>query len=166
MAGPSRSVERVRSALASLGLSGAEIVELDASTRTAVEAAAVVGCELGAIVKSLVFRAGSAEVSSAAAVLALVSGDRRADEALVAAAAGAPSVGRADADFVRAATSFAIGGVAPVGHPAPLRTVMDEDLLRFDVVWAAAGSPYAVFGVAPVELARAIGVTPARIAAA
>jgi prolyl-tRNA editing enzyme YbaK/EbsC (Cys-tRNA(Pro) deacylase) len=157
----SRSVERVRSALQSLGLAGVEIVSLDASTRTAVEAAAVVGCELGAIVKSLVFAS-----SSSAAVLALVSGDRRADEALVAAAAGEPSVGRADADFVRATTGFAIGGVAPVGHPSPLLTVMDEDLLRFDVVWAAAGSPYAVFGVAPAELARAIGVTPARIAAA
>jgi prolyl-tRNA editing enzyme YbaK/EbsC (Cys-tRNA(Pro) deacylase) len=156
-----RSVTRVADALRALGLD-AEIVELDASTRTAVEAAAAVGCELGAIVKSLVFRA--APDSPGEAILALVSGDRRASESLVAAAAGTPSVTRADADFVRAATSYAIGGVAPVGHPSPLVTVMDEGLLRFDTVWAAAGSPFAVFGIAPRELARAIGVEPARIA--
>ena len=157
-----RAARRVADALQALGLQGVEIVTLDASTRTAVEAAAVVGCELGAIVKSLVFRGAD----SGGAVLALVSGDRRADEASVAAAAGEGAIARADADFVRAATGFAIGGVAPVGHPSPLRTVMDEDLLRFEVVWAAAGSPFAVFGVAPGDLARAIGVTPARIAAA
>jgi prolyl-tRNA editing enzyme YbaK/EbsC (Cys-tRNA(Pro) deacylase) len=152
----------VGDALRAVGLPDVEIVTLDASTRTAVEAAAVVGCELGAIVKSLVFRGAD----SGEAVLALVSGDRRADEAAVAAAAGEAAVARARANFVRAATGFAIGGVAPVGHPSPLRTVMDEDLLRFEVVWAAAGSPFAVFGVAPGDLARAVGVTPGRIAVA
>jgi prolyl-tRNA editing enzyme YbaK/EbsC (Cys-tRNA(Pro) deacylase) len=124
--------------------------ELDASTRTAPEAAAAVGCELGAIVKSLVFRG----MGSGDAVLVLVSGDNRADEARVADAAGEP-VGRADADFVRAATGYAIGGVPPVGHPAPLRTLVDADLLRFSEVWAAAGTPRAVFPVAPDALVGA-----------
>ena len=160
--GSSGSVGRVASALRELGLGDVEIVSLDDSTRTAVEAAAVVGCELGAIVKSLVFRASG----SSDAVVALVSGDRRADEGLVAAAAGVEAVERADAAFVRAATGFAIGGVAPVGHPSPLLTVMDEGLERFGTVWAAAGSPYAVFGVAPPALARAVGVVPARITTA
>ena len=126
--------------------------ELDASTRTAPEAAAAVGCELGAIVKSLVFRG----TGSGDAVLVLVSGDNRADEARVADAAGEP-VGRADADFVRAATGYAIGGVPPVGHPAPLRTLVDADLLRFAEVWAAAGTPRAVFPVAPDALVGATG---------
>jgi prolyl-tRNA editing enzyme YbaK/EbsC (Cys-tRNA(Pro) deacylase) len=133
--------------------------ELDASTRTAPEAAAAVGCELGAIVKSLVFRGAE----SGEAVLVLVAGDNRADEERVAAVVGEP-VGRADADFVRAATGYAIGGVAPVGHPAPLRTVLDEDLMRFAEVWAAAGTPRAVFGVAPGALAAAVGVVPAAVA--
>jgi prolyl-tRNA editing enzyme YbaK/EbsC (Cys-tRNA(Pro) deacylase) len=124
--------------------------ELDASTRTATEAAAAVGCELGAIVKSLVFRGER----SRAAVLVLVSGDNRADEARVAAVVGEP-VGRADAEWVRAATGYAIGGIPPVGHPAPVRTIVDEDLLRFEIVWAAAGTPRAVFPAEPRALARA-----------
>jgi prolyl-tRNA editing enzyme YbaK/EbsC (Cys-tRNA(Pro) deacylase) len=157
-----RGPRRVASALRELGLEPAAdgVRELDASTRTAAEAAAALGCELGAIVKSLVFRG----TSSGEAVLALVSGDRRASEPLVSELVGEP-VGRADADFVRAATGFAIGGVPPVGHVAALRTVMDADLLRFAVVWAAAGSPRAVFPVAPGELAAALGVAPAPIAA-
>jgi prolyl-tRNA editing enzyme YbaK/EbsC (Cys-tRNA(Pro) deacylase) len=154
-----RSARRVQAALRALGLPG-DVRELDDSTRTAVEAAASVGCELGAIVKSLVF-VGAA---SGEPVLALVSGDNRADEERIAAVLG-EAVGRADAAFVRAATGFAIGGVAPVGHPAPLRTVVDEDLLRFATVWAAAGTPRAVFGVAPHELFAAIGAEPAAIAA-
>jgi prolyl-tRNA editing enzyme YbaK/EbsC (Cys-tRNA(Pro) deacylase) len=120
------------------------------SARTAPEAAAAVGVEVGAIVKSLVFRCGDE------AVLALVSGANRADEARLGEAFGAP-VGRADAGFARAATGFSIGGVPPFGHPAPLRTVVDEDLLAFEVVWAAAGTPHAVFPIAPDELARLAG---------
>jgi prolyl-tRNA editing enzyme YbaK/EbsC (Cys-tRNA(Pro) deacylase) len=153
-----RSARRVQAALRALGLPG-DVRELDDSTRTAVEAAASVGCELGAIVKSLVF-VGAA---SGEPVLALVSGDNRADEERIAAVLG-EAVGRADAAFVRAATGFAIGGVAPVGHPRPLRTAMDAGLLRFDVVWAAAGHPKAVFPVAPGELARALGVEPVELA--
>jgi prolyl-tRNA editing enzyme YbaK/EbsC (Cys-tRNA(Pro) deacylase) len=149
----------VQEALRALGLRADDVRELEDSTRTAPEAAAAVGCELGAIVKSLVFRGSS----SGEPVLVLVSGDRRAVEASVAEAAGEP-IERADADFVRAATGYAIGGVPPVGHPAPLRTLMDEGLLRFDVVWAAAGTPRTVFPVAPGELARVVGAEPAAIA--
>jgi prolyl-tRNA editing enzyme YbaK/EbsC (Cys-tRNA(Pro) deacylase) len=138
-------------------------VEVDArvlpdSTRTAPEAAAAVGCEVGAIVKSLVFRVGDE------AVLALVSGGNRADESLLEAGFGA-AVERADADFVRAATGYSIGGVPPIGHPRPLRTLVDEDLLRFPVVWGAAGTPRSVFPIAPDELARLARGTVVRLAA-
>jgi prolyl-tRNA editing enzyme YbaK/EbsC (Cys-tRNA(Pro) deacylase) len=141
----------VQEALRALGLPG-DVRELDASTRTAPEAAAAVGCPLGAIVKSLVFRGAD----GGEPLLVLVSGDNRADEARVEAAAGF-AIGRADADFVRATTGYAIGGVPPVGHPSPLRTLMDEDLLRFGEVWAAAGTPRAVFPVEPDALRRASG---------
>jgi prolyl-tRNA editing enzyme YbaK/EbsC (Cys-tRNA(Pro) deacylase) len=132
--------------------------ELPDSTRTAPEAAAAVGCEVGAIVKSLVFRVGEE------AVLALVSGGNRADESLLEAGFGA-AVERADADFVRAATGYSIGGVPPIGHSRPLRTLVDEDLLRFPVVWGAAGTPRSVFPIAPDELARLAGGTVVRLAA-
>jgi prolyl-tRNA editing enzyme YbaK/EbsC (Cys-tRNA(Pro) deacylase) len=113
---------------------------------------------VGAIVKSLVFRCGDE------AVLALVSGANRADEARLEAEFGAP-VGRADAEFARAATGFSIGGVPPLGHPAPLRTLVDEDLLGHEVVWAAAGTPHAVFPIEPAELARLAGGRVVRLAA-
>jgi prolyl-tRNA editing enzyme YbaK/EbsC (Cys-tRNA(Pro) deacylase) len=132
--------------------------ELPDSTRTAPEAAAAVGCEVGAIVKSLVFRIGDE------AVLALVSGSNRADEALLEAGFGAP-VERADADFVRAATGYSIGGVPPIGHPRPLRTLVDEDLLRHPVVWGAAGTPRSVFPMEPQELARLTGGEVGKLAA-
>jgi prolyl-tRNA editing enzyme YbaK/EbsC (Cys-tRNA(Pro) deacylase) len=132
--------------------------ELPDSTRTAPEAATAVGCEVGAIVKSLVFRIGDE------AVLALVSGSNRADEALLEAGFGAP-VDRADADFVRAATGYSIGGVPPIGHPRPLRTLVDEDLLRHPVVWGAAGTPRSVFPMEPHELARLTGGSVVRLAA-
>jgi prolyl-tRNA editing enzyme YbaK/EbsC (Cys-tRNA(Pro) deacylase) len=132
--------------------------ELPDSTRTAPEAAAAVGCEVGAIVKSLVFRIGDE------AVLALVSGSNRADEALLEAGFGAP-VERADADFVRAATGYSIGGVPPIGHPRPLRTLVDEDLLRHPVVWGAAGTPRSVFAMEPQELARLTGGEVVKLAA-
>jgi prolyl-tRNA editing enzyme YbaK/EbsC (Cys-tRNA(Pro) deacylase) len=151
-----RSARRVQAALHSLGLD-VEVVELDDSTRTAPEAAAAVGCELGAIVKSLVFRGAE----SGEPVLVMVSGDRRADETALADALGEP-VARADADWVREKTGYAIGGVPPVGHPAPVRTLMDQDLMRFDTVWAAAGTPRTVFPIAPAELARVTGAAPAR----
>jgi prolyl-tRNA editing enzyme YbaK/EbsC (Cys-tRNA(Pro) deacylase) len=149
-----RSARRVQAALHELGLD-AEVVELADSTRTAPEAAAAVGCELGAIVKSLVFRGAE----SGEPVIALVSGDRRADEAALARALGEP-VERADADWVREVTGYAIGGVPPVGHPALVRTLMDDGLERFEVVWAAAGTPRTVFPIAPGELARVTSARP------
>jgi len=152
-----RSARRFQAALAEAGID-AEVRELPDSTRTAPEAAAAVGCELGAIVKSLVFRAGEAPL------VALVSGDRRADEERLAALAGVP-LARADAEFVRAATGYAIGGVPPLGHPVTHPTLMDEGLWRFDVVWAAAGTPRCVFPIAPGRLAAALGVEPAAFTA-
>jgi len=144
-------VERVREALAAGGLS-AEVREMPASTRTAPDAAAAVGCTVAQIVKSLVFRGAT----SGRPLLALVSGKNRADEAKLAAHFGEPIL-RADADFVRERTGFAIGGVAPLGHAEPLIPLVDRDLMAFDVVWAAAGAPNAVFPVAPDDLVRVTG---------
>jgi prolyl-tRNA editing enzyme YbaK/EbsC (Cys-tRNA(Pro) deacylase) len=154
----SRSSRRVRDALLALDLP-ADIHRLADSTRTAPEAAAAVGCELGAIVKSLVMRG----TESGDPVLALVSGANRADETRLAEAFGEP-IERPDAAYVREVTGYAIGGIPPIGHPAPLRTILDEDLLRFDVVWAAAGNPHAVFPIAPAALARATGAQVTRLA--
>ncbi len=144
-------VERVRAALAERGL-GCEVMELARSTRTAQEAAAAVGCEVAQIVKSLVFRGAG----SGRPVLALVSGASRASEVRLAELAGEP-VTRADPAFVRERTGFAIGGVAPLGHLTPPVVFIDRQLLAFEVVWAAAGSPNAVFEVAPAELERVTG---------
>jgi prolyl-tRNA editing enzyme YbaK/EbsC (Cys-tRNA(Pro) deacylase) len=159
MSGLPRSARRVAAALERAGLP-ARVVELPDSARTAPEAAAAVGVEQGAIVKSLVFRGAD----SGDALLALVSGDRRASEAALAALWG-ERVARPDAAFVREATGYAIGGIPPLGHPAPLRTVMDEGLWRFAEVWAAAGTPHCVFPVAPAALAAALGLAPAAITA-
>ena len=144
-----RSARRVQAALIELDLP-ADILRLDDSTRTAPEAAAAVGCEQGAIVKSLVMRG----VSSGEPVLVLVSGTNRADVALIEAAFGEP-VERPDAAYVREITGYSIGGIPPVGHPRILPTLLDEDLLRFETVWAAAGHPHAVFPIAPAVLADA-----------
>jgi len=114
-------------------------------TRTATEAARAVGCELGQIVKSLVFVAGGSPV------VVLVSGANRLDEAKLAAIAGSP-VTKADAETARAATGFAIGGVPPFGHATDVRVFMDEELLDFAQVWAAAGRPDSVFEIEPGRL--------------
>jgi prolyl-tRNA editing enzyme YbaK/EbsC (Cys-tRNA(Pro) deacylase) len=148
-----RSARGVQAALLAAGID-AEVRELPDSTRTAPEAAAAVGCALGAIVKSLVFRAGDR------AVVALVSGDRRADERRLGELAGAP-LARADADFVRAATGYAIGGVPPAGHVTPVETLVDEDLMALPELWAAAGTPRTVFPLTPDEL---VAMTNGRIA--
>jgi prolyl-tRNA editing enzyme YbaK/EbsC (Cys-tRNA(Pro) deacylase) len=153
-----RGARRVRTALLELGLPG-DIHRLADSTRTAPEAAAAVGCELGAIVKSLVMRG----VRTKEPLLVLVSGDNRADVELIEAAVDEP-VERPDAGYVREVTGYAIGGIPPVGHPDPVRTLMDEDLLRFETVWAAAGHPHAVFPIAPAALARAAGARVLRLA--
>ena len=144
----SPSAARVQSALESAGLS-LRVRELPASTRTAAEAAAAVGCTVAQIIKSLVFRGER----SGQAILILASGSNRVDEAKVAAAIGEPSQ-RATPEFVREQTGFAIGGVAPVGHANPLRTLIDADLFQHTELWAAAGTPHAVFPLTPTELRR------------
>jgi len=151
VAGLPASVERVRSALADRG-GHVDIRQFDKSTRTADDAAATIGCPVGAIAKSLVFRSGA----SAMPVLAIVSGTNKADvEKLALLAAdliNGEAVERADADFVRSNTGYAIGGVPPVGHAGSLPTVIDEDLLAFATIWAAAGAPNAVFALKPQQL--------------
>ena len=144
-----RGPDRVRAALDAASLECA-IRTLPNSTRTAVEAAAAVGCSVGEIAKSLVFRAGDRPV------VAVMSGDNRLDPGKLAAALG-EEVGRADANFVRTATGFAIGGVPPLGHATPADVFMDADLFRFDEVWAAAGSPFSVFAIEPARLRDASG---------
>ena len=132
-----------------------ELREFPEGTRTADDAARAIGVEVGQIVKSLVF------TLDGALVVALVSGKNRLDEARLARALGGSVVRRADANGVRAATGYAIGGVPPFGHPTQLPTAIDEDLLTYDVVWAAAGTPRDVFAIAPAELVRATGGTVA-----
>lgn len=140
------AVERVVTALRAAGVSS-DVTEFAQSTRTAEEAAAAVGCAVGQIVKSLVFLAGGSPI------LALVSGVNRLDTAKLAAATGA-RITRADADAVRSATGFSIGGVPPVAHATPLVTYLDRDLTQYEQVWAAAGTPNAVFPITPAELER------------
>lgn len=140
----------VRRVLAAADALGVEIVirEFPQGTRTADDAARAIGCDVGQIVKSLVF------VVDGAPVMALVSGANRLDEGKLAAALGGNAVARADADLVRTATGFPIGGVPPFGHADSLRTVVDEDLMQYDEIWAAAGTPRDVFPLAPAELVR------------
>jgi len=148
----SRAPARVESALVEAGVE-VDVRTFPQGTRTAQDAAAAIGVEVGQIVKSLVFARGDRPV------LALVSGANRADEALLAEAFGG-EVARAGAEDVRAWTGFSIGGIPPVGHPEPLDTVVDEDLLRYAVVWAAAGTPTDVFAITPDDLVR---VTDGRV---
>lgn len=125
------------------------------TARSAQDAADSIGCELGAIVKSLVFRVGDR------AVMALVAGDRQCDLTALPAALGLEGKAkRADADLVRAATGFAIGGVAPVGHAEPLPVAVDASLGRFETIYAAAGHPYCVFATSFDEL---VGLTGGRV---
>ncbi len=147
----SASAMKVQAALQALGLE-CQVVELPGSTRTAVEAAQAVGCQVGQIVKSLMFRGKS----SGRPLLALVSGSNRVDEKKLSALAG-EATEKADAEFTRLHTGFAIGGVPPLGHVEPITTFVDEDLLQYPEVWAAAGTPHAVFRILPADLARASG---------
>jgi prolyl-tRNA editing enzyme YbaK/EbsC (Cys-tRNA(Pro) deacylase) len=140
------SARRVADALAALGVA-AEVRVMPDSTRTADEAAAAIGCGVGQIVKSLVFRAVEADEP----VLVLVSGADRVDEQRLADALGGP-VERATGRFVRERTGFAIGGVSPVGYESPILILLDRGLMEHDVVWAAAGSPHAVFPISPPDL--------------
>lgn len=145
------SVHRVRDALAALGLDN-EVQELAASTRSAAEAAAAVGCDVGQIVKSLVVR-GSV---SGELVLVLTSGRNRVCMEKLAARAGEP-VGMAEAAMVRERTGFAIGGIPPLGHLRPMKAFIDQDLLEHTIIWAAAGAPNALFHLSPADLVRMTG---------
>jgi len=142
------SAQRVQQALEAQGMD-LRVIELPDSTRTAVEAAQAVGCEVGQIVKSLIFKGKKTQQP----YLVLVSGVNRVDEKKLRRKVG-EKVGKADADFVRTHTGFAIGGVSPIGHKESLATLIDEDLLQYDQLWAAAGTPHAVFALTPVDLQR------------
>jgi prolyl-tRNA editing enzyme YbaK/EbsC (Cys-tRNA(Pro) deacylase) len=147
---------RFQQALADLGVAG-EVREFPAAVPTAAAAAQQLGCEVGAIANSLVFAADGEPL------LVMTSGAHRVDTALVAKALGVSSVDRADAKSVRAWTGQVIGGVGPVAHPAPIRTLVDNWLARHDVIWAAAGHPHAVFPTSFSELLRITGGTAADV---
>ena len=152
------TVQRVTAQLRALGALG-EIVALPDAAPTAAAAAAQLDCDVAAIANSLVFDADGEPL------LVLASGGHRVDVHAVAALVGAQRVGKATADFVRQHTGMPIGGVAPVGHPEPLRTLIDVDLGDFPVVWAAAGHPYTVFPTSYDELLRITGGQPADVGA-
>ena len=151
------SAKRVQAALDRSGLAF-RVVEMPASTRTAKEAAAAVGCSVAQIAKSIVFRGAA----SGRPILVVTSGTNRVNEQTMAALAGEP-LEKASPDFVRESTGYAIGGVPPAGFPAPIATWIDQDLLRFDQIWAAAGTPFAVFGLDPRHLPELTGGTVARV---
>ena len=141
------AIERLEEAAAAQGLSLA-IQRFPQGTKTAADAARAIGCEIGQIVKSLVFMADGSPL------LALTSGSNRADPSRLAALSGATEVRRATAEEARAATGYSIGGTPPFGHPRDLNVFVDPDLLSYDVVWAAAGTPDSVFPILPDELLR------------
>lgn len=145
------TAQRTQALLHAAGID-AQVVEFEQSTRTSAEAAAAIGCSVAEIAKSIVFRAKQSDQ----AVLVVASGDNRVSEAKVKRLVG-EALGRADADFVRSATGYAIGGVAPLGHAQPVKVLLDEDLRRFAVIWAAAGTPFSVFPLTPDALARLTG---------
>jgi prolyl-tRNA editing enzyme YbaK/EbsC (Cys-tRNA(Pro) deacylase) len=147
------SAQRVQDALVAAG-ADVRVIELPVAARTSQQAADALGIEVGQIAKSLIFRA----VPSGRAVLVIAAGDRRVDEARISALLG-ESIERATPEFVRERSSFAIGGVAPVAHAQPMTTFIDASLRRFDVVWAAGGTPHCVFPIAPAELVRVSGGT-------
>lgn len=152
------SVRRVTARLAELGATG-EVRALDSSARTAAQAAEQLGVQVAQIANSLVFDADGAPL------LVMASGGHRVDTAKVAALVGATAVRRATPEFVRTHTGFAIGGVAPVAHPEPLRTLVDQDLEQYDEVWAAGGHPHTVFPTTYAELLRLTGGEPADVGA-
>lgn len=149
-------VQRVARALAAAGHAHAPVM-LDDAARTAQQAADALDIGVGQIAKSIIFRRKEDDV----AVLVITSGDRRVDEKRVAALVG--KIGRADADFVKARTGFTIGGVAPLAHSEAPVTLIDRELYRFDVIWAAAGHPHGVFQLRPADLERLTGAPVADV---
>lgn len=153
----SPSAQKIQNLLKELGYEYT-VVEHAESTRTAQEAAERAGCELGQIVKSLIFRGRD----SGKPILVLTSGANRVDEKRIAEYAGEPIV-RADADFVRMVTGFAIGGVPPIGHAQKMETYLDEDFLQYQTVWAAGGTPNAIFELKTEDLQKMTGGKMARV---
>jgi prolyl-tRNA editing enzyme YbaK/EbsC (Cys-tRNA(Pro) deacylase) len=147
----STSAQKIQDLLNSIGLNYTVIEHIE-STRTAQEAADRAGCELGQIVKSLIFRGKV----SGKPILVLTSGSNRVDEKRISEYAG-ETISRADADFVRAITGYAIGGIPPIGHTEKMETYLDEDLQQYLVVWAAAGTPNAIFELTPTDLQKITG---------
>jgi prolyl-tRNA editing enzyme YbaK/EbsC (Cys-tRNA(Pro) deacylase) len=145
------SAQRVEDWLASRGLAG-RVIEMPGTTRTSAEAAAAIGCTVAQIAKSLLFRG----IDSGQPILAIASGVDRVDEAKLAGLIG-EGIARPDADYVRAATGYVIGGVPPVGHATPIATFIDAGLLSIDPIWAAAGTPFAVFRLSARELVTLSG---------
>jgi len=145
----SASAQRVQDALNATGIAAA-IIEYDVPARTSAEAAAVLGCSVAQIAKSLIFK-----TASGSPILVIASGANRVDEAKVAAFVG-ESIGRADAQFVRDCTGYAIGGIPPLGHARKLSTLIDRELLRFDTIYAAGGTPHAMFPLSPADLVRVV----------
>ena len=134
-----------------------QVVEFEQATRTAQDAADAIGCQVGQIVKSLIFRTKSGQ-----GLLVLTSGSNRVDEKRVRELVG-EKLGKAHADFVRTATGYAIGGVPRFGHASQMLTYIDEDLLQYETIWAAAGTPNAVFSLTPDELVAHSGGQPAAV---
>ena len=153
----SPSAQRVQHALAAHGVA-CEVVELPATTRSAKDAAKAIGCNVEQIVKSLIFRGRQTNH----AILVVASGKNMVNLERLAAVVGEP-VEKPDADFVRQRTGFAIGGVPPAGHAEPIGTFIDEDLLQYEEIWAAAGTPNAVFKLTPQELRIITGGSVVRI---
>ena len=147
----SPTAQKVQNLLTSLGFNFT-VIEFQESTRTAQEAAERAGCTLGQIIKSLIFKGKTTDKP----ILVLTSGANRVDEERISEYAGEP-IGRADADFVRTVTSFAIGGVPPLGHRHKMETYLDEDLLQYTTIWAAAGTPKAIFELTPDALQKMTG---------
>jgi prolyl-tRNA editing enzyme YbaK/EbsC (Cys-tRNA(Pro) deacylase) len=146
----SKSAQRMQEALDAHGLK-LNVVEFPDSTRTAQEAADAIGCELSQIAKSLVFRRQSGNP-----VLVIASGANRVNEKAMKALLG-EKIGKAEAEYVQEQTGFAIGGIPPVGHSMPIETFIDEDLMRHEIIWAAAGTPHAVFSLQPAMLVELTG---------
>ena len=147
----SQSARRVQQALQAIGLP-LEVVELPASTRSSLEAARAIGCQVGQIAKSIIFQT----CTTHRAVMVIASGPNRINEEVIVGQLGEP-ICKADADFVRSSTGFAIGGVPPIGFEMPLPTFIDQDLMSYPEIWAAAGTPHAVFRLAPADLLRMTG---------
>jgi prolyl-tRNA editing enzyme YbaK/EbsC (Cys-tRNA(Pro) deacylase) len=152
------SAQRVQDALAAAGVAS-RVMELTVAARTSQQAADALGIVVGQIAKSLIFRSASGR-----AVLVIAAGDRRVDESRIAQLLGEP-IERATPEFVREHSGFAIGGVAPLAHARPMTSFVDASLRRFDVVWAAGGTPHCVFPIEPADLVRISAATEAEVSA-